>query len=117
MPRHPHKFHLLLDENVESRKVFLKLNDFHNVRHLVGDYKKSGINDSQVFELAKHEKRILITYNYKDFHNFPLTNHVGLIGISRSLTIPEIDKKLMSFLRDKSETDLYGKKYFISGES
>lgn len=117
MPRRPHKFRLLLDENMELKSFFQRVNNFHNVKHIVRDYKKAGLKDADVFKLAKHEKRILITYNFKDFRNFTLTQDVGIIGISRSLLFSEIDKKLMSFLRDKSETDLYGKKYFISGES
>lgn len=117
MPKRPHKFKLLFDENLESRELFPKLNNFHNIRNIVKDYKKSGLKDSEVFELSEKEKRILVTYNYKDFNNFPLSEAVGVIGISHTLTIGEIDKKLMSFLRTKTENDLYSKKYFISGET
>lgn len=40
MPKRPHKFKLLFDENLESRELFPKLNNFHNIRNIVKDYKK-----------------------------------------------------------------------------
>jgi predicted nuclease of predicted toxin-antitoxin system len=116
MPKSPHKFKLLLDENVEARSYFPKLNDFHNVKHLVGDYKKDGLKDPEVFEYAKKEKRILVTYNYTDFTKMDFSKNTGVIGISHALSLSDIDKKLMSFLRSKSENDLYGKVHIISGE-
>lgn len=54
MTKSPHKYHLLLDENVEARKQFTKLNNFHNVRHIITDFHMSGIKDIDVFELGKN---------------------------------------------------------------
>ena len=117
MPKPPHKFNLLLDENMESRKLFTRINNFHNVKHLTEDLKKSGITDNEVFLIAKHNRRILLTYNFQDFKNFKLTDQVGIVGISRNLKLIDVDKKVMSFLRNKVESELYGYKHYVSGES
>lgn len=117
MPQHPYKFKLLFDENIEPRKLFLGLNNFYNIRNLAGDYKKIGLKDPQVFELAKNQMRILITYNFDDFKNMTPSETTGVIGISHNLTLAEIDKKLMSFLKGKTKSELYGKCHYISGET
>lgn len=117
MPGRPHKYNLLFDENLESNNVFPRLKNFHKIKHLVKDFKKSGFKDSQVFELAKKEKMILVTYNYKDFNKSGLTKDIGIIGVSHSLSFPEIDKKLMSFLRKHTPAEVYGHRFLITGDT
>lgn len=57
------KCKLLLDENISSRKALVRLNSRFNLRHIREDYKKSGILDKEVFEIAEKEGRIIVTFN------------------------------------------------------
>lgn len=102
------KCKLLLDENISSRKTLVRLNSRFNLRHIREDYKKSGILDKEVFEIAEKEGRIIVTFNEKDF----AANHrrrSGLIALSTSLTTDEVDTKITSLLTSRKRCHLIGK--------
>ena len=67
MPKRFYKHKLLLDENMPHRTAFLLLNSQFDVKHIAADLKKGGLDDPSVYQLAVHQKRILVTYNTKHF--------------------------------------------------
>lgn len=118
MKRKLHKFKLLLDENFPLRQRFLLLNSRYNVKHIKGDYKQAGLSDEAVYECAKEEKRLIVTFNDKDFREIAArSSDTGVIGVSTNLTPDQIDKKLTSFLRKSIPKDLFGRFTYISGET
>lgn len=116
----PHKFHkhkLLLDEGLPVKTFFPRLNSRFDLKHLTTDFKKSGIKDPQVYKLAVKEKRLVVTFNDKDFREFADKSKMsGVIGISANLPIEQIDKKLVSLLNKSKPSDLYGKFTYIHRE-
>lgn len=113
-----HKYSLLLDEGFPPKNYFPKLNSIHNLKHVVKDFKKGGISDADVFKLAIQTKRLIVTYNYKDFVEFAKTSkESGVIGVSANIQPQQIDKKLLSLLKKCSYADLYGRFNYISGET
>lgn len=110
MPPKIYKHKLLLDEGVYPRQILSKTNSRHSIKHVRHDLKKGGISDSEVYEIAKKQKRIIITYNSKDFRKFTRQNKkVGIIGITQGLTPERLDTKLNSLLSKNSEKTFYGK--------
>jgi hypothetical protein len=67
MTRKFYKHKLLLDENAQNRMYFPLLNERFDLKHVVVDYKQGSIPDEAVYELARKEGRLLVTYNIKDF--------------------------------------------------
>ncbi len=117
MPRKFVKFKLLLDENFPSRLKFPRLNHRFDLKHLVVDFRKSGVTDPQVYRFACQQKRIIITFNDRDFRKMAEKSTLaGIIGVSKNLTNQHIDKKINSLLLKSFENDLYGKFIYISGE-
>lgn len=118
-PKHRHRrYKLLLDENVETRKYFPILNSRHNVKHIAEDLKQSSITDTAVYALAKKEKRLIITYNDKDFYALSeQSKDTGVIGVSKNLTPEQNDKKVHALLARKSKGELYGHFNQVSGEA
>ncbi len=117
MPKKFVKHKLLFDENMHPRSYFPSLNDKFNLKHIAADYKKSSLPDPQVYELAKKENRLLITYNVKDFKDLAKqSSETGIIGISPNLSLEQIDKKLTALLMSATEKELRGKMTMISGE-
>jgi predicted nuclease of predicted toxin-antitoxin system len=88
------------------------------VKHITKDLQKSGLSDHKVYEVAKEQGRLVVTYNDKDFLPFAETSeHSGVIGVSSNLTPPQIDTKLVALLRKSSQKRLYKAFTYISGES
>lgn len=118
MPHKNVRHKLLLDENFPTRDSLKRLNGRFNVKHLITDFGKAGIKDKEVLFLAIKYKRIIVTFNERDFKNLIMGNKdTGLIGVSAKLTNEQIDNKLTSFLLKHSPRDLYGKINCISGET
>lgn len=67
MTRPFHKHKVLLDENMPERQAFPRLNERFDVKHIRDDLNGGGLSDQEVYNLAKKLKRLLITYNVKDF--------------------------------------------------
>lgn len=117
MPKRFHKHKLLLDENISPREAFPLLNSRFNVKHVAMDFKLDSLPDPEVYKVACKEKRLLITYNVKDFKGLIQdSGDAGIIGISPNLSLKQIDKKLTSLLTRASRKELFGKLTMISGE-
>lgn len=111
----PRRYKLLLDENLSPRERFPILNNRHNLRHLVQDFKQGGINDIKVYDLAVEEKRLILTFNRKDFEKMSKNNKsTGIISASTNVSDEQIDKKVTSLLSRKRKNELYGKFHHIT---
>lgn len=117
MARRFYKFRLLLDEGLPHRRQFHILNSRFNVKHIVGDFKSSGLEDPEVYKRAISENRLLVTLNERDFRKLVRKNSLGIIGISGNMTTAHIDKKLNALLTKSKPKDLFGRFTSISGES
>jgi len=118
MPKRFHKYKLLLDENFYLRSSLPLLNNRFDVKHLSADLKLSGLSDPKVYELARKEERLLVTYNVKDFSSLVAkSTDSGIIGVSANLSIEQIDKKLVALLTKSSKRTLFGKLTVITGEN
>lgn len=117
MPRfHRHK--LLLDEGLPYRTRFPRLNSRHDLKHVKGDLKKSGLSDEKVYEIAKRTNRLLIIFNIKDFRDLAIkSKKTGIIGVSQNLSVEEIDKKLTALIYKKSPKQFYGKLTSVPDQS
>ena len=95
MAKRPYRYKLLFDENMPHRELFPSLNKTFNIKHIAADLNLAGMPDPKVYELAVNEKRLLVTYNIKDFTKIASKNtNTGIIGVSASLTLSQVDKKL-----------------------
>ncbi len=120
-----HKHKLLLDENFAPRFKFPRLNGLFDVKHLRDDLKhlrddlhKNGISDAQVYDLAVKLKRLIVTYNAKDFKALaPRSQDTGIIGISPNLSSQHIDKKLTALLVKSNEQVLQGTYTTLTSET
>src|SRR5258706_9748504 len=98
----PHKFYkhkLLFDENMFSRRKLPRLNAFFNIKHIKDDFHKSGISDTEVYEVAATAGRLIVTFNGDDFR--PLVQKdkaAGVIHVPANMPKDQIDKKLTSLL-------------------
>lgn len=118
MPRKFYKHKLLLDEGFLYRQRLPILNSRFNLKHVTGDLGFTSLNDEDVYKVGVKQKRLIITFNDKDFR--PLaekSNDTGVIGVSANLTAEIIDKKLTALLMHASEKSLNGKFTYISGET
>lgn len=113
-----HKFKLLLDENMPTRRKFALLNHLFDVKHIAFDLKKGGIRDEVVYQEAVKMQRVLITFNGDDFKPFvSRSTETGIIFVSQNLPDEQIDTKLVALLVRSSPNTLYGKFTVITGET
>lgn len=118
MPQKFHKYKLLLDEGFPIRKYFPRLNSRFDVKHIVEDLKQAQLPDPKVYKTAVKEKRLVVTFNDKDFETFSgNSKDSGIIGVSANLPLDQIDLKLTSLLNKCKPSDLFGKFHYISGET
>ncbi len=118
MPRRLYKHKLLLDEGFLLRKRLPILNSRFDVKHINADFGYEGLTDEKVYQFGIELKRLIVTFNDKDFRKFAnKSNETGVIGISANLTADQIDKKLTALLTKAGEKDLVGKFIYISGET
>jgi hypothetical protein len=105
-----HKHKILLDENFPPRLTYPRLNGMFDVKHLRDDLGGGGITDDQVYDLASKLRRIVVTFNAKDFKKLTSkSNTTGVIGVSPLLPTHQIDMKLTALLVRSSEKALLGK--------
>lgn len=110
MPRTFYKHKLLLDENMPQRQMFPRLNERFDVKHIRDDLQSGGFSDTQVYELAVAQKRLIVTYNIKDFKALAnRSQETGVIGVSANVPPHHVDTKLTAFLLRSSEKALVGK--------
>lgn len=113
-----YKFRILLDENFPIKKFFPRTRSRFDIKHLIEDYsiRVRGISDEEVYELAKKEKRLIVTMNVDDFKGLAGKSGVtGIIGVSPHTTYDQRDKKLSALLSKSSRKELYGKYTLITG--
>ena len=116
MPPRFYKHKLLFDEGVYARQLFQRVNGRYNVKHVKHDLHKEGMSDIEVYKIAVKQKRIIVTFNTKDFRKFANQNtNSGVIGITEKLTPEKLDIKLNSILSKSSEKSFYGKYTPLSG--
>ncbi|HLB32295.1 MAG TPA: DUF5615 family PIN-like protein [Patescibacteria group bacterium] len=115
--RHSSKPKILLDENFSSRHEFRRVNQYCNIRHISRDLKISGLDDPQVYDMACKQGRMVATFNSKHFRLLVKDDTPSVIGISSKLTNDQIDKKLMSLIKNIKPVGYTGKYFFISSET
>ena len=91
----PHKFRFLLDENVSNNLKKNLMSSGHDVI-TIQDLNKRGVKNSELMEIARIDKRILITYD-KDFVFFKheIDNYLIIIDIH-----PLIDENVLPILQN-----------------
>src|SRR5437868_5998390 len=90
-----YKHKLLLDEGFPPRSYFPMLNQRFDVKHMKDDFKLIGLPDTEVYAVAVKMKRLIVTYNAKDFRPLAKTSKdTGVIGVSALMSYDHIDKKL-----------------------
>lgn len=100
------------------RNKFSRTNERFDIKHLVSDFNKSGLKDLEVHKLGCTEKRLIVTFNVRDFKPFATKSvESGIIAISPNLSNDTIDTKLLSLLQRSRKKQLYGKINYITGES
>ncbi len=117
MPRRFYKHKLLLDEGLPLRRRFPILNGRFDVKHIAGDLRRASLPDSEVYEVAIRQNRVLITYNEKHFRKLVRHNAIGVIGVSANMPLGQLDKKLSALLTRSRPKDLFGRFIFLSGET
>lgn len=117
MTKAPPKYKLLLDENMPARQNYTRLNSRHNVRHLKEDFKRSGIPDTQVYDFACKERRLIITLNRKDFEPMAQKSKLsGIISVSATMSDEQIDKKVTALLSRTKRGNLFGHLHHLTQE-
>lgn len=94
------KYKLLLDEGLSLAKTYPKLNNFHNLKHIVHDLNKSGIKDKPLYDLATKENRILVVFNIKDFRKIIKKSGTSVIDLSSNLSNKEAGLKIIKTLKE-----------------
>jgi hypothetical protein len=105
-----YKHKLLLDEGFPPRSYFPIVNQRFDVKHVKDDLRKIGLPDEEVYILALKLKRLIVTYNAKDFRRMAKESQdTGVIGVGALTPYHHIDNKLTALLTKSSQTALQGK--------
>ena len=105
-----YKHKLLLDEGFPPRSYFPQLNQRFDVKHVKDDLRKIGLPDTEVYEIAIKLRRLIVTYNTKDFRRMVhKSQDTGVIGVGVLVPYHHVDKKLTSLLTNSGEKALVGK--------
>lgn len=100
----PHKLKFLLDANI-SRTIITPLSQqfFYDFRHIC-DYTNQVLTDRQIVDLAKKEKRVIITHDldYGEIYYLQEQGKVGVIMLRlKNQTSAHVIEKLSLFFQDK----------------
>jgi hypothetical protein len=105
-----YKHKVLLDEGFPPRIYFPRVNQRFDVKHVKNDLRKIELPDEEVYELAAMQKRLIVTYNAKDFKRLAANStDTGVIGVSALMPYAHIDNKLTALLTKSGKPALYGK--------
>jgi predicted nuclease of predicted toxin-antitoxin system len=111
-----YKHKILLDENFYPRSHLPNLNHNFTVKHIVKDLHHSAWSDLEIFNYARKNEMIVVTFNVDDFQDLVAgINDTGVVGVSTNLTVESIDKKLTALFRRSSQHALFGKVTMITG--
>lgn len=101
-----------------SRLEFPRLNGLFDVKHVRDDLGSAGLPDPQVYDLAVKQRRLIITFNARDFRALATrSQQTGIIGVSTNLPSHQIDTKLTALLVRSSANALNGKLTTITRET
>lgn len=118
MTTRSYKHKILLDENFTARSKLPLLNSRFDIKHSSHDYNHDGWSDTQVYQFAHETKRILVTFNVKDFVDLAkISPDTGVAGVSANMPTKMIDQKLTALFRKATEKSLLGKLTTITGET
>ena len=118
MPKKFHKYKLLLDENMPARTKFSRLNSLYDLKHIRDDLHIIGMLDPQVYEFARREHWLILTFNGDDFKDLAeKSKATGILFISDNLADERIDTKLTALLSKSTPNALYGKFAAVTGET
>lgn len=109
------RFKLLIDEMLPRKSKFPQLNNFHNIRHIVHDFKSGGMSDEKLVILAKKENRTVVTKNIKHLQKLGVKHKVDVIGLTETALPQRIDSKIMAILRKKRQAKMSGSFTKIAG--
>lgn len=101
------RYKLLFDEGLHLPTSYPKLNNLHDILHLVQTKNRSK-SDEFVFKMAESEGRIPIVFNTKHFKPLILENSVSVVSLSTNLTDGQADLKMCKALRDLKISDTKG---------
>jgi predicted nuclease of predicted toxin-antitoxin system len=90
----------------KSREYFPVLNKLHNLKHIVHDFIGSGKKDEEVVRHAKKTGRILISKNVKHMQDLCRLQLVPLICVTETMPNEEIDKKIVSILKNWNDQNV-----------
>lgn len=116
MPKRFHKHKILLDEQVSPRQYFPALNEHFDVKHITHDLNLSGLPDSQVYELAVSQERIILTKNVKDFRKLLREDSAGIIGIPETWSLSLVNTKLTALLMKHGPNYFRGRYHPLAAE-
>lgn len=103
---------------MSPRQRFPRLNSRYDLKHIRDDFHLTGLLDPQVYEYARKEKRLILTFNGDDFR--PLATRsadTGIIFLSNNLLNEHIDTKLTALLSKSTPNALFGKFTSLTGET
>src|SRR5438105_6520995 len=107
MVRTFYKHKLLFDEGFPPRWYFPRLNERFDVKHIKDDFRKIGLPDTEVYAYAVQEKRLIVTYDTKDFRRLAQNSkETGVISVPALMPYHHIDNKLASLLINRSPNTL-----------
>jgi len=101
----------LLDEPLPDRKRLPQINQRgnFNIRHIVHDYRKSGLSDDKVIQIARKENRIIVTVD-KTFGGKKINQNTSVVKIPSDLSPDEIGVRLFKLTKLRSRpADYRGK--------
>jgi len=116
----PHKFKFLLDANI-SRKVGSYFSSKYNLdcKH-ISHYSNQSLSDQEIVEIAKKEKRVIITHDL-DFGEIYYLKEQGKIGVLmlrlKNQTSDHVTRKLNDFLMVDRNINLSQSLIIISDEN
>jgi predicted nuclease of predicted toxin-antitoxin system len=101
-----YKHKLLFDENMAARRLFPRLNEHFDVKHVRDDLNIGGSSDSRLYAIATEQGRVLVTKNGRDFRALVSADGPGVLDLPDGWTNRQIDSKLTALLTR------HGPKYF-----
>jgi len=105
-----YKHKVLLDEGFPPRVYFPRVNQRFDVKHVKTHLGQIGLPDEKIYALAEAQKRLIVTYNVKDFKRLASNStDTGIIGVSALMPYAHIDNKLTALLTKSRQPALYGK--------
>jgi len=85
----------LLDELLPPRKIFTKIKERYDLKHIVHDFKKKGLKDHEVRRFAQKRRRTIITGDkYFVGRITKETSVIRITGID-TMSIGEMDNRLI----------------------